>query len=241
MMENLEYSDNFIENMVDDNFEYLPNPLLTPDLARNKYKKELVEAISADTEKAKNGFQAIMLKLHDECKINDEIHVFKEICEVLQNAEQVSKDNEKLLCDKEFLEEKFQKLTNLLELLGLNQEVYDVFFETANKLYEDDKFEEASDAFAFLNTLAPIEYFPLFMLAASEQNLGNFQEAIKVYEQAAQLEPEFPMTYIQMAFCSKQLKQESSFKEHFKAAEDLINNLDDDSDYKEMLSGLKSI
>jgi tetratricopeptide (TPR) repeat protein len=213
-----------VDYYVEKNFEYIPNPMLSEQIAKKKFKLEYLNSLNQDGQRITHGFKLILaelkLKLNNEEdkslaeKVNISIKSF--FHNIGENLEIFTSDTK--------LESDLLDSKTIGELLGFDPEVIDLFFDAAENLFQKGLFKDSRDAFLFLHQLNPIDFSILFYVAFCEEKMENYQEAIHVYERAIPLQATNPLPYIQMAYCSKKLKQPKAWEEYLEQADKLIQN-----------------
>ena len=92
----------------------------------------------------------------------------------------------------------FQQTSNEAEIsANLAESLYDV----ALKRYENGKYQDAASCFQLLILSHPEKAKYWFALAASQQQLEQYRQAVLSYSVAARLEPVNPYTLMHMAEC----------------------------------------
>lgn len=89
------------------------------------------------------------------------------------------------------------------EILGYSDDVIDKFYETARRLFEEQRYDEASEAFIFLTTLCPYTYNYWLGLGMSEQLNNEPSSALVAYGMAILTDPHPPISHYHSASCYK--------------------------------------
>ncbi len=113
----------------------------------------------------------------------------------------VSKEIQKKLNDKEWLQKEFAKGRTAQEIMGFSDDAMAKFYHAAYHLFEKEKYSEAADAFLFLVTLNPKNPEFWLGLGMATQMSGNFEDAIDAYEMAAYYKLDDPVPYFYLAKC----------------------------------------
>lgn len=109
--------------------------------------------------------------------------------------------------DEEVLTEYFEEGKPLQELFGFSNEATAEFYEVANQLLEDDRYEDAVKAFVFLTTINP--YISEFWsgLGLAKQKCNLFDEALFAFSVAFRLEERDILPYLLAVHCCVDAKE----------------------------------
>lgn len=113
----------------------------------------------------------------------------------------ISKKVQVKLKDKEWLKKQIAKGKTAQEILGFSNEAMEKFSESAFKLLENRREEDALNAFVFLVTLNPYHFRYWLGLGLASQLTQDYEAAIDAYEMAAACELENPFPYFYLAKC----------------------------------------
>lgn len=102
--------------------------------------------------------------------------------------------------------------SSLQEMISLPWPFMDRVYRLANRVYEEDRFQDALDLYLFLRVLnaAVFEYW--VGEATSLQALEKYLEAIQGYGFSLFLQPENPIPFYQMAICLLYINEQESAK-----------------------------
>ena len=111
------------------------------------------------------------------------------------------------------------------EILGYSEGAMVGFYASAKNLFEQQRYDEAIDAFTFLSTLNP--HVPAYWmgLGMSEQLLGLHEKALIAYKMLAVLQPGNPVLHYHTASCHHALKDK---QKTIAALETAIETADED-------------
>jgi len=109
------------------------------------------------------------------------------------------------LNDPELLRRYVEEGKTFQEILGYNDAAMDEFYRIARYLFEEQRFQEASDAFLFLTTLNP--FIPDYWLGMGmcEQVNEEYKQALVAYSMVTMSEIEQPVAHYQSAACYHKL------------------------------------
>ncbi len=105
------------------------------------------------------------------------------------------------LKDKKNLKKNLEKGKSVFELMDFQKETCAKFYQAAFKLFEEQNYADASDAFLFLITLDSANHDYWLGLGMSTQLLHQYEAAIDAYEMAAISKLESPVPYFYLAKC----------------------------------------
>lgn len=91
------------------------------------------------------------------------------------------------------------------EIIGYSEQTMHKFYSAACRLFEKQKYEEASDAFVFLTTMNPLVHYYWLGLGMSEHMLGEYSEALLAYNMAIVIDKTNPISHYHAASCHKAL------------------------------------
>src|SRR5262249_20215302 len=97
--------------------------------------------------------------------------------------------------DQEKLPESLQKM------MGISKETIDKFYEAANRYFENNDFQKASDAFYIVAWLDPRRYSAWLAIGLSEARLEHYEPALISFSLASILKPSSPFPYLYSAEC----------------------------------------
>ena len=105
------------------------------------------------------------------------------------------------LSDPEVIQKYVDEGKTFREIIGYSDETMDHFYQSARRLYENHKFQEACDAFLFLTTLDP--FVPAYWLGMGlcEQINEDYQSALVAYGMAILSYKEDPYPHYYSAAC----------------------------------------
>ncbi len=89
----------------------------------------------------------------------------------------------------------------LQQATGLTDAQLEAMYSVAYNLFVNEKYQDALDSFALLQTIAPMNYIINFGLAASVQMVEKYIEAILLFTFTSSLEPENPAPMLHLAEC----------------------------------------
>lgn len=92
------------------------------------------------------------------------------------------------------------------EIIGFSQSTMNKFYSAACRLFEKQKYEEASDAFIFLTTMNPFVHCYWLGLGMSEHMVEEYSEALLAYNMAIVVDKTNPIPYYHASSCHRALK-----------------------------------
>jgi type III secretion system low calcium response chaperone LcrH/SycD len=87
------------------------------------------------------------------------------------------------------------------EIIGYSEETMEKFYQGACKLFENHRYDDASDAFVFLTTLNPYVHNFWLALGMAEQAREEYSAALVAYGMAGVNEPGNPLSLWHSAHC----------------------------------------
>lgn len=106
------------------------------------------------------------------------------------------------------------------EAFKVSNQVLEKYFQTSERLLQEKRFEDASDAFFFLIYLNPYFHSFWICLGMAEQGRGNYSDATFAYLIAQALKIDNPLPYLNVAKCFMALgEKEAAFENIDKAIE----------------------
>jgi type III secretion system low calcium response chaperone LcrH/SycD len=99
------------------------------------------------------------------------------------------------------------------QVLGVSNEVFEVYYRAAAFLLEAGRFEEARDAFLFLSFLNPFLHNVWMGAGIAQQSLGHYEEACNAYFMAEVIEPHDPYMHANTFQCFIALNDNLAAKE----------------------------
>lgn len=117
----------------------------------------------------------------------EEFRIPKEILEKLKNPE--------------YLPNQLAEGKSFQEILGFNSQTMDKFYGAAHNLFQQQKYEEAADAFVFLTTLNPRVHNYWLGLGMSHQLNQEYDNALLAYSMATLTDAENPLPHYHSAAC----------------------------------------
>jgi len=117
-----------------------------------------------------------------------------------------------------FLQKQVQAGKSFQEILGYTHATMDKFYHAAYNLFQQQRYEEASDAFVFLTTLNPRVHNYWLGLGMSEQLNQEFDTALMAYSMATLTDETSPVPHYHSAACYNELKDIKSALASFELA-----------------------
>lgn len=111
------------------------------------------------------------------------------------------------LCSGEWIAKQAAAGRTLKEIVGYSSQVMEGFYRAARGLLEDERFEDAGDAFTFLVTVDPLTYGHWLGLGMAEQAQGHFVEALNAHSMAVLVAFEEPAGHYYAGKCFYSLNQ----------------------------------
>lgn len=136
-----------------------------------------------------------------------------------------------------YLQEEVEKGKSFQDIIGYTSETMDKFYGVAYNLFQQQKYEEASDAFIFLTTLNPRVHSYWLGLGMSEQLNHEYDNALMAYSMASLLDSQNPIPHYHSAACYHELKDSRSALASLEFA---IQIAGDQSTYSNLKSAAKS-
>lgn len=99
------------------------------------------------------------------------------------------------------------EIPTIQEIAGINPEALDAFFDIAQSLMDEKRFQDAADVLFYLINLKPNDVNYLLALGSAEYHAGEFLRASAAFELAQLLDPQNPFPYLYAAHCRENLKQ----------------------------------
>jgi type III secretion system low calcium response chaperone LcrH/SycD len=107
------------------------------------------------------------------------------------------------LKDSSLLNQLIQEGKTFQEIVGYSDLVMDKFYVKARSLFEQQRYDEAAEAFVFLATLNPYTYSYWLGLGMSEQLCDQQASALAAYGMAILTDPTQPNSHYHSASCHK--------------------------------------
>lgn len=111
----------------------------------------------------------------------------------------------------------------LQEMYGISDDSFQSFYQIAVQLYQEEKIEEALNAFTFLTTLNSLVFEPWLALGSCWFIKKNWMEALRTYSVAALLNFNHPESHLYSAECYLMIQQEKIGKETLTIALSLMS------------------
>lgn len=105
---------------------------------------------------------------------------------------------------------------SLQEVIGLPDTEIEKIYAFAGRLYEDKRFQDASDVFFLLTLLKPNQYAFWVGLGLADQQLEGYRQALESYGYAMFLDLDDPQAHLYAAQCFYHLNE-------FDKAKDCLN------------------
>lgn len=121
------------------------------------------------------------------------------------------------------------------KMLGISDEVLNVYYKTAWKFLEEGNWADARDAFLFLVFLNPFVHDFWTCLGIAEQSQSKFNEALVAYTMAEATNPDNPVPIANAFQCSSALGEEVYAKYALEKAIEKCGDLPEHKDLKEKL------
>ena len=153
----------------------------------------------------------------------------------------ISREAKKKLKDKEYLKRQLAKGKTARQILGVSHASMVEFYEAAFHLFENERYEDAANAFLFLITLDPHNGDYWLGLGMSAQQEGHINEAIDSYELAAYYQPDNPVPYFYLVKCFFLIKDRASALEALNLAVEYASDYEEWSELKEHALEAKSL
>jgi len=109
------------------------------------------------------------------------------------------------LRDPEIIRQQMEEGKTFQEIIGYTSETMEKFYTIGRKLFEQQEYREAADAFIFLTTLNPMVHEYWLGLGMAEQLNGGHQGALLAYAMAILTNLENPVPHYHSASCYREL------------------------------------
>lgn len=113
----------------------------------------------------------------------------------------ISQETQKLISNKDWVQKQLLDGKSVQEMLGFSDEVMNQFYTNACQIFENKRYDDASNAFLFLVTINPYHYDYWLGLGAATQHSHDYEAAIDAYEMAAICQLDNPIPYFHLANC----------------------------------------
>lgn len=110
------------------------------------------------------------------------------------------------MTDPEIINEALSKGKTFQEILGYTAETMEKFYSAAYKLYQEQRYEDASDAFVFLTSLNPHVHNYWLGLGMCEHMTEEYHGALMAYGMAVMTDIRNPIPHYHSASCYKALE-----------------------------------
>ncbi len=127
------------------------------------------------------------------------------------------------------------------EVFKLSNQVLEKYFQASERLLQEKRYEEASDAFFFLIYLNPYYHSFWVCLGMAEQGRGNFSDATFAYLIAQALKIENPIPYLNVAKCFMALGEKEAAAENIEKAIEFSHLSSDHKTIKKEAEKLKKV
>lgn len=87
------------------------------------------------------------------------------------------------------------------EIIGYSPEIMEEFYGLAYRLYSNQQYEDAADAFVFLTTLNPYVHNFWLGLGMAEQKREEYEGALIAYGMAGMTDPSNPISLFHSSHC----------------------------------------
>lgn len=122
-----------------------------------------------------------------------------------QDEFHIPESGREILEDPEKLQQYVKSGKTIQEMIGFSQQTMHKFYSAACRLFEKQKYEEASDAFIFLTTMNPFVHSYWLGLGMSEHMIEAYSEALLAYNMAIVVDKTNPISYYHAASCHRAL------------------------------------
>lgn len=153
----------------------------------------------------------------------------------------ISKKVREKLKDKSYLKKELAKGKTAQEILGFSDETLAKFYNAAYKLFENQKYMDAANAFLFLVTLNPYNHDYWLGLGMATQMSGDYESAIDAYEMAAVYEMDNPVPYFYLAKCLFAMHDRDSALQALDLALDYANDRPEYEELKKQAKAARNI
>jgi type III secretion system low calcium response chaperone LcrH/SycD len=138
----------------------------------------------------------------------------------------------KKLRDKHIVSEALIKGETIQDIVEFSEETMAKFYGAAYRLFQDKRYQEASDAFLFLATLNPHHYDYWLGLGMATQLCHDYEGAIDAYELAAIADIANPIPYFYLAKCLFAIHDRESALQALELAIETANDIEEYDELK---------
>lgn len=125
------------------------------------------------------------------------------------------------------------------QVLGVTNDVFEVYYRAAAFLLEAGRFEDARDAFGFLAFLNPFLHNVWMGTGIAQQSLGHYEEACNAYFMAEAIDPNDPHMHANTFQCFIALNDIDAAKESLNLAIECCGETPEYEGLKKQLLPLK--
>ena len=151
---------------------------------------------------------------------------------------QIPEDAMERLRDPEVIKTYIAEGKTFQEILGYDNEIMEKFYQGACRLFENRRYDEASDAFVFLTTLNPYVHNFWLALGMAEQSREEFSAALVAYGMAGINDPSNPVSLWHTAHCHYLMSEPRQAREML---ERLLNVCEGREEHTELVSRGKTL
>ncbi len=178
-----------------------PNSLLSKKALFERYQNELQQEFATYRRRQTNGAIKLAQSLSELVQENPELfseEVFEEISHIADLSDRIASDTQGYA-------EHIAQGKSLQEFAAVSDATIDKLYQAAKRIYEQQLFDDAADAFYFLVGLnAEISAFWLG-LANAKLHQKSYKEALAAYDSVTQAPSYDPSVHISMSQCYKAL------------------------------------
>ncbi len=203
-----------------------PNQLLPKRLFLERFQLQITEELKGTQERLKKGPLALLGMLTEQAE-NGEItqEMQDELLKLLDLAAMIANERGR------FIDELSAGKT-LQAMAGISDTTMEKLYHAAKQLYEQQRFQEAADAFGFLTMLNGEKYAFWFSLGNSEYSLKNYQGALFAYAFACRTNPDDHLCHIFSCRCYEELNDLDNAKNALELALYVIGDNPDQQELK---------
>lgn len=178
--------------------ESLTNQHLTPHQnIQQHFEGKIAHELTDILERLQAGLFALITKLAEDALPKG---VCDDCSKVLQRAQANLEDPKRFL--KAVLYPK-----SVQDVVGVTEETLEILYGAACKLLDDEKYDQAADAFYFLTVLDSRRFAFWYSLGLSQLGQQHYKEALFAFKQASHLDPQDHLTYVYMYGCHEALDE----------------------------------
>lgn len=195
-----------IEAKVTEELFIHPNSLLPRKALFECYLNEMQQEFATFRRRQNNGALKLAQSLTE--LIEQQPELFTQ--EVFDEIEQIAALSDKIASDEMGYSEHIAKGGSLQEFAGVSDAAIDKLYQAAKQLYEQKRYDDASDAFYFLVGLNP-EFTAFWLgLANAEFHCKRYKEALAAYSNATQAGSYNPIVHLSISQCYQALQDKDS-------------------------------